>query len=64
MLAGHGAVAGVNAVGNGAISLGETAAKFDRGMSDADKPLDAMATRTKMLTRAIEDLQARHPHLN
>ena len=63
-LAGSATKATINGMGNSAITLGETAAKFDRGMSDADKPLDAMAARTKMLHRAIEDLQARHPHLS
>lgn len=63
-LAWHAGKGGINLMGNSAVTLGETAAKFDRGMSDADKPLDVMAARTKMLNRAIEDLQARHPHLN
>ena len=63
MLVGSAAKGTANAMGNSAITAGELAGKLDESMDAADNPLNLMNARKQMLQRAIEDLQARHPHL-
>jgi hypothetical protein len=53
-----------NTMAQGAVLAGQTAAKMDEKMENDDKHSNALYARKAVLDKAIQNLKAKHPHLN